>query len=192
MKKTLLIPAVAAGLSMFALAANAHEKHTISIGYAQSSMGSDFEKDSKGTNLKYRYEFNDHWGIMGSFTITNQKANGSMSGLGATVNGSQDITYRSWMAGPSYRFNEYVSAYALLGAAEYHDFMTVSTTSRNTYAGIARTTTGSKTTNETAATYSAGLQFNPIPNIAVDVSYERANFDVAKTGTWTIGVGYRF
>ena len=41
-------------------------------------------------------------------------------------------------------------------------------------------------------TYGAGLQFNPIENVALDVGYEQNRIRSVDVGTWNVGVGYRF
>lgn len=40
--------------------------------------------------------------------------------------------------------------------------------------------------------YGVGVQFNPLPNIAIDASYEHTKLSDIKVGTWMLGVGYRF
>ncbi|MBD2783337.1 outer membrane beta-barrel protein [Xenorhabdus sp. DI] len=185
MKKALLTSAIVAGLSISSFTANANDKHTISLGYAQSDLRmkttvrDDLNlkdlKDPRGLNLKYRYEINDNWGVIGSVTQTKLKIiyhNDLANNIG-----NEDITYRSLVAGPTYRFNEYVSTYALIGAANVKDHQTV------------QLDTSKK---KTALAYGAGLQFNPISSVAVDVSYEYSDFNQAKAGTWTVGVGYHF
>ncbi|MBE8597119.1 Ail/Lom family outer membrane beta-barrel protein [Xenorhabdus sp. BG5] len=189
MKKALLTSAIIAGLSVSSLTAHASGKHTLSLGYAQSDMkaqieGSesnmkDLDKDPRGLNLKYRYEINDNWGFISSVTQTKLEINYYHPGNRQLSVGNGDITYRSLMAGPTYRFNEYVSAYALIGAAKVE--------------GKARLTAQpSVSKKKTAVAYGTGLQFNPISSVAVDVAYEYSDLSQAKTGTWTVGVGYHF
>ncbi|WP_338883083.1 Ail/Lom family outer membrane beta-barrel protein [Xenorhabdus sp. TH1] len=190
MKKVLLTSAIVAGLSIASFTANASGKHTISVGYAQSDVkmkleGDKLDKDPRGVNLKYRYEFNDNWGVIGSFTLTREGENQTLSSptYGHLGKLTRDITYRSWMVGPTYRFNEYVSTYALIGTANIDDHQTGS--------GLGVFTIHNE--NKSAVAYAAGLQFNPISNIAVDVTYEYSDLgDKAKVGTFVVGVGYRF
>lgn len=188
MKKALLISAIVAGLSVTSLTAHASGKHTLSLGYAQSDMKmqiegeelnlKDLDKAPRGLNLKYRYEINDNWGFISSVTQTKLKIKYYHYSNGLDV-GNEDITYRSLMAGPTYRFNEYVSAYALIGAANVEDKARM----------IAQPSVSKK---KTAVAYGTGLQFNPTSSIAVDASYEYSDLSQAKAGTWTVGVGYRF
>ncbi|CDG21783.1 Attachment invasion locus protein [Xenorhabdus poinarii G6] len=169
---------------MTSFTANASGEHTISVGFAQSDVKMEegerlLGKDPRGLNLKYRYEVNDHWGVIGSFTLT--RVDETLY-LGNIAKLNQEITYRSWMAGPAYRFNEYVSTYALIGAAKMSDFRT----------GSGFGTYSLHNEEKTAVAYGAGLQFNPISNVAVDVTYEYSGLDNAKVGTFVVGVGYRF
>ncbi|MEQ1975849.1 Ail/Lom family outer membrane beta-barrel protein [Xenorhabdus sp. SGI240] len=189
MKKVLLTSAIVAGLSIASFTANASGKHTISVGYAQSDVkmkleGDKLDNEPKGVNLKYRYEINDNWGVISSFTLTREGENQTLnSPIGHLGKLTRDITYRSWMAGPTYRFNEYVSTYAMIGAANIDDHQTAS--------GLG--TYRIRSENKSAVAYAAGLQFNPISNIAVDVAYEYSDLgDKAKVGTFVVGVGYRF
>ncbi|MDC9588871.1 Ail/Lom family outer membrane beta-barrel protein [Xenorhabdus sp. XENO-10] len=184
MKKALLTSAIVAGLSIASFTANASGKHTISVGYAQSDVklkleGDKLDKNPKGVNLKYRYEINDNWGVISSFTLTREEEKMFLGNIGKLT---REITYRSWMAGPTYRFNEYVSTYALIGAANIEDYKTGS--------GLGVYMTDRE--NKTAVAYGAGLQFNPISNVAVDVTYEYSDLEKAKVGTFVVGVGYRF
>ncbi|CAQ84139.1 MULTISPECIES: Ail/Lom family outer membrane beta-barrel protein [Photorhabdus] len=176
MKKTLVASVVAVGLSVFAFTANAGES-TISGGYAQGHVkydGNKSNKDTKGFNLKYRYELDDHFSVIGSATYT-----GYDFKYGDPKPTKLDMDYYSLMAGPSYRFNEYVSVYGLVGAAHVHG-------KEDVFAS------GSRKKEKTSVSYGAGLQFNPIPNLAIDASYEYSKLGDLKVGTWVVGVGYRF
>ncbi|TNH43116.1 Ail/Lom family outer membrane beta-barrel protein [Photorhabdus luminescens] len=184
MKRTLVASVVAVGLSVFAFAANAAE-HTISGGYAQSHIKIDDHKiddHPKGLNLKYRYELDNNWGVISSFTYT--YLGYEFYDRGRKV-AKADIDYYSLMAGPTYRFNEYVSAYGMIGAA--HGKVKASDLVHSNSDSHSKTSIG----------YGLGLQFNPVPNWTIDTSYEYAKFDDArlgdlKVGTWVVGVGYRF
>ncbi|AOM42110.1 Ail/Lom family outer membrane beta-barrel protein [Xenorhabdus hominickii] len=181
MKKILLISAVVAGLSMTSFTANASGENKVSAGYALSKVQiTDFKdlKEPKGFNLKYRYEITNNFGVIGSFTRTSQKDTYSDSAIKSEV--SQE--YNSFMAEPAYRFNEYISAYGLLGAA-YGKISSYNSQYNRTH---------SLESNTTAAAYGAGLQFNPSPNVAIDVSFEYSKLDEAQVGTWVLGTGYRF
>ncbi|PQQ39695.1 attachment protein [Photorhabdus luminescens] len=185
MKKALIASAVAVGLSVFSFAANAGE-HTISGGYAQSHVKVDGEKldeNPKGFNLKYRYELDNNWGVIGSFTLTHQ---GYDYYDGSKKVGTGDLDYYSLMAGPTYRFNEYVSVYGLVGAAHGK----VKENSQISILGFNYSYEYEE--SKTSAAYGLGLQFNPMPNWVIDASYEYSKLGDFKVGTWVIGAGYRF
>ncbi|WP_350304959.1 Ail/Lom family outer membrane beta-barrel protein [Photorhabdus viridis] len=180
MKRTLVASVVAVGLSVFAFAANASGESTISGGYAQSHVkvdGVKIDDDLKGFNLKYRYELDDNWGVISSLTSTYL---GYDHYVGGRKVADSEMDYFSLMAGPTYRFNEYVSVYGMVGAA--HGKVKVSD-----YVG-----SKSGSDSKTSVGYGLGLQFNPMPNWTIDTSYEYSKLDDLKIGTWVVGVGYRF
>lgn len=86
--------------------------------------------------------------------------------------------YYSLNVGPSFRLNDYVSAYALAGVSQ-----TESTVS---------TRQGKSSDKHTSISYSAGVQVNPIKNWAIDVAYEGSGSGEWSTNVFIIGVGYRF
>ncbi|MCE1787330.1 Ail/Lom family outer membrane beta-barrel protein, partial [Enterobacter hormaechei] len=110
--------------------------------------GEKLDENPKGFNLKYRYELDNNFGVIGSFTLTHQ---GYDYYYGSSKIGTGDLDYYSLMAGPTYRFNEYVSVYGLVGAAHRkvkgefsaygYDF--------------------EYKESKTSAAYGLGLQFNP-------------------------------
>ncbi|OTA21163.1 attachment invasion locus protein [Xenorhabdus beddingii] len=187
MKKILLTASVAVGLSILTFNASASNsgKNTISLGYAQSKASSDnglkiehnnMELDTKqyGLNLKYRYEFNEKMGIISSLTYTQYTHEYNYFGSISKFRWQNT----SLMAGPSYRFNDYISAYGLIGG----------TRSEVSFSGDEY----KENKKETSLSYGAGLQFNPTPSWAVDASYSYTRFKDVKLGTWVLGVGYRF
>ncbi|HGA5581313.1 TPA: Ail/Lom family outer membrane beta-barrel protein [Salmonella enterica subsp. enterica serovar Potsdam] len=156
------------------------EKHSVSMGYATGSLFVNDNKSSDGSpdgmNFKYRYEFNDTWGIVGSFTFSGDT-------IGDFV--KTDWGYTSYQVGPSWRINDYVSLYYLLGIARADsDVSTMSekhTFKKNDLVG------------------SFGFQVNPLPKMVVDVGYEYAKFhDYPQNGNniesllFNIGLGYHF
>ncbi|EQB99008.1 Ail/Lom family outer membrane beta-barrel protein [Photorhabdus temperata] len=184
MKRTLVASVVAVGLSVFAFAANASGESTISGGYAQSHVktdNKDFEKlfdgNPKGFNLKYRYELDNNFGVISSFTYTYLGYDYYQGGKKVA---ESDMDYYSLMAGPTYRFNEYVSVYGMVGAAH------------GKVKGSNFITSQSDSKSKTSVGYGVGLQFNPMPNWTIDTSYEYSKLDELKIGTWVVGVGYRF
>ncbi|WP_445493414.1 Ail/Lom family outer membrane beta-barrel protein [Photorhabdus sp. SF281] len=180
MKRTLVASVVAVGLSVFAFAANASGESTISGGYAQSHAKFNGEKtddNPKGFNLKYRYELDNNLGVISSLTYTYL---GYDYYRGGRKVAESDMDYFSLMAGPTYRFNEYVSVYGMVGAAH----------GKVKNSDYVDSISGSK--SKTSVSYGLGLQFDPMPNWTIDTSYEYSKLDELKIGTWVVGVGYRF
>ncbi|HEC7758704.1 TPA: outer membrane beta-barrel protein [Salmonella enterica subsp. enterica serovar Muenchen] len=158
------------------------EKHSLSLGYATGFLSADGYASGDnghpdGMNFKYRYEFTDQWGVIGSFTFA-----GDVLGSGVPV--KVEWNYTSYMVGPSWRFNDFVSIYYLMGLARADTHVTTSSVmkyKKNAYAG------------------SLGVQINPWPNVVFDVGYEGARFNSypgkgtdIDSGLFTLGVGYRF
>lgn len=170
-------------------------KHTISIGYAQThvsgslkdkylgeklpfSLGSIFFPETNrlgGVNVKYRYEIDDMYGVITSFTTTS-----SSTEVGRN---KKSIDYYSLSAGPSLRFNEYISIYGTLGLARAKYSLNTPNTKVDSYApGLSGT---------------LGTQVNVTKNVVIDASYELSKVkfknDIdGKFGTWSVGVGYKF
>ncbi|MFG6657219.1 outer membrane protein OmpX [Scandinavium sp. M-37] len=144
---------------------------TVTGGYAQSDMQGEANK-AGGFNLKYRYEQdNNPLGWIGSFTYTEKNHNESN-----TYNKAQ---YYGLTAGPAYRINDWASIYGVVGVG-YGKFQ-------------ANDFPASKSDmSDYGFSYGAGMQFNPIENVALDFSYEQSRIRNVDVGTWIAGVGYRF
>ncbi|MDX7987236.1 autotransporter outer membrane beta-barrel domain-containing protein [Xenorhabdus sp. 12] len=185
MKKTLLTAAIATGVSILSFNVNASNNHTISLGYAQSSLNNDakiylnkqkMDNKQHGLNLKYRYEFDNHFGVISSLAYTqNQHTDDNLGHIS-----KYKMSSTSLMAGPAYRFNDFISAYGLLGAV--HNKVNFDSSDKEQNSSF----------KSTSLSYGLGLQFNPTPNWAADVSYSHAKSGELKLGTWAFGVGYRF
>ncbi|KFC02017.1 outer membrane protein X [Trabulsiella guamensis ATCC 49490] len=171
MKKIACLSALAAVLAVSAGSAVAGTS-TVTGGYAQSDMQGVANK-TNGFNLKYRYEFDDSnpLGVIGSFTYTEKDR---------TENGIYNKgQYYGITAGPAYRINDWASIYGVVGVG-YGKFQ-------------ANDFPASKSdTSDYGFSYGAGLQFNPIENVALDFSYEQSRIRNVDVGTWIAGVGYRF
>ena len=111
-------------------------------------------------------------GVIGSFTYT-EKSRTASSG---DYNKNQ---YYGITAGPAYRINDWASIYGVVGVG-YGKFQT---TEYPTY---------KHDTSDYGFSYGAGLQFNPMENVALDFSYEQSRIRSVDVGTWIAGVGYRF
>lgn len=169
MKKIACLSALAAVLAVSAGTAVAATS-TVTGGYAQSDMQGVMNK-TNGFNLKYRYEQdNNPLGVIGSFTYTEKDR---------TENGAYNKgQYYGITAGPAYRLNDWASIYGV----GYGKFQ------QTENQGLNRTASNS----DYGFSYGAGLQFNPIQDVALDFSYEQSRIRNVDVGTWIAGVGYRF
>ena len=168
----------ALGVSINAVAA----QHTVSVGYAQTKA-EDF-KDLKGVNAQYRFENESPVGVVvsASYVSGDDKSN---YGFGEE---KAEVKSFSLLAGPAYRFNEYVSAYALAGFANVKsDYSDHEFDGSYSY---------SSSLTKTEFAYGAGVAVNPAQNVSVHVGYEgtKVKFEgeSAKLNGFNIGVGYRF
>ncbi|MCL2894935.1 outer membrane protein OmpX [Brenneria tiliae] len=172
MKKIACLSALACVLAVSAGSALAGQS-TVSAGYAQGDAQGVVNK-AKGFNLKYRYEWdNSPLGAIGSFTYLED----SSSDADRYYNKGQ---YIGITAGPAYRLNDWASIYGVIGLGH----------GKYTYNGDNGSDTNKN--DDYGFTYGAGLQFNPIENVALDLGYEQSRIRSVDVGTWAVGVGYRF
>ena len=170
MKKIACLSALAALLAVSAGSAVAATS-TVTGGYAQSDAQGIANK-TNGFNLKYRYEQdNNPLGVIGSFTYTEKDRTED-----SVYNKAQ---YYGITAGPAYRINDWASIYGVVGVGYGKFQQTVDTTKVSD-------------TSDYGFSYGAGLQFNPMENVALDFSYEQSRIRSVDVGTWIAGVGYRF
>ena len=173
MKKIACLSALAAVLAFSAGTAVAATS-TVTGGYAQSDAQGAANK-MNGFNLKYRYEQdNSPLGVIGSFTYTEKDRTDSFGDYNKTQ-------YYGITAGPAYRLNDWASVYGVVGVG-YGKFQ------QTENQGLNRTASNS----DYGFSYGAGMQFNPIENVALDFSYEQSRIRNVDVGTWIAGVGYRF
>ncbi|XTZ37132.1 outer membrane protein OmpX [Salmonella enterica] len=171
MKKIACLSALAALLAVSAGSAVAATS-TVSGGYAQSDAQGVANKAS-GFNLKYRWEDDSNpLGVIGSFTYT-EKSRTASDGV---YNKAQ---YYGITAGPAFRINDWASIYGVVGVG-YGKFQQT------------QDVVNHSDTSDYGFSYGAGLQFNPIENVALDFSYEQSRIRSVDVGTWIAGVGYRF
>ncbi|XBS71033.1 outer membrane protein OmpX [Acerihabitans sp. KWT182] len=172
MKKIACLSALACVLAVTAGSAIAGDS-TVSLGYAQGDMQGVINK-ADGFNVKYRYEWDNTnpWSAIGSFTYieNNQLNDGDY----------QKGQYYGITAGPAFRINDWASIYGVVGIGA-GKFTNNATAYRDTHS-----------TSDAGVSYGAGLQFNPMDNVALDVSYEQSRIRSVDIGTWIAGVGYRF
>ncbi|NLS43301.1 outer membrane protein OmpX [BEV proteobacterium] len=88
--------------------------------------------------------------------------------------------YMGFTAGPAYCINDWASVYGVIGL------------SHGKYTYNAADGTYNNHDDDYGFTYCAGLQFNPIQDVALDVGYEQSHIRSVDVGTWAVGVGYRF
>ena len=169
MKKIACLSALACVLAVSAGSAMAQS--TVTGGYAQSDYQGVANK-ANGFNLKYRYEDGSNpLGWIGSFTYT-EKDN-TDSGI---YNKGQ---YYGVTGGPAFRLNDWASIYGVVGVG-YGKFQNNNFPNQKS------------DMSDYGFSYGAGLQFNPIENVALDFSYEQSRIRNVDVGTWIAGVGYRF
>lgn len=183
-------------LMLLTLGINTHThaaQHTFSFGYAQSKV-QDF-KDIRGVNLKYRYEWDAPVSLIGSLTYMSgsgeyQPFTDSMDRFDAQAK----VKYYSLAAGPAWRINSWISLYGLLGVnynkvdyrEEWYNYE-----GRYVYMGETRLNE-----NKAGLMYGAGIQINPLDNLAVDIGYEGSRLKVADKNMtingFNVNFGYRF
>ncbi|MFB0709652.1 outer membrane protein OmpX [Buttiauxella noackiae] len=168
MKKIACLSALACVLAVSVGTASAATS-TVTGGYAQSDMQGVANK-AGGFNLKYRYENDTPLGYIGSFTYTEK--NRSEDGV------YDKAQYYGITAGPAFRINDWASIYGVVGVG---------------YGKNQATDVSDKaSSSDYGFSYGAGMQFNPMENVALDVSYEQSRIRNVDVGTWIAGVGYRF
>lgn len=186
MKKLSLAVLVISGLtSGMAFADN----QSVSIGYAQSDV-QDF-KNIRGVNLQYHYEFDSPFSVVGSFTYMSGSEDRHYYVDSDAVNTNIDVKYYSLLVGPAYRINDYVSLYALGGAARTKADADVKWLN----AGSNDIMRASESYKSTSFAYGAGVIINPIENLTVNVGYEGTTADLDDNYSingFNIGIGYRF
>lgn len=153
-------------------------KTTLSVGYEKSTVNnhsSRLDENPTGMNGKLRMEINDDWGVMLSLTNTHYAKDYY---YGRFRYATEELDYFSLLPGPSYRFNKYISAYALAGWGY----------------GESNNSIGWANEDYSASTLAVGvgLQFNLTKSIAIDTEWEYAKLDDYKVNTWRVGLGYHF
>lgn len=176
MKKIACLSALACVVALGASSAFAGQS-TVSGGYAQGDMQGVANK-ANGFNLKYRYEQDSNpLGVIGSFTYI-EKDNSEFTGE------YRKGQYYGITAGPALRLTDWASIYGVVGVG-YGKFQS----SSNIGSAEFRQKDNS---SDYGFSYGAGMQFNLIENVALDVSYEQSRIRNVDVGTWIAGVGYRF
>lgn len=169
----------------------ADDNHTVSLGYANSKIQEMY--NLKGVNLKYRYEWDSPVSVITSFTYMGGSEKEAGSDYGYWVNDSNKSRYLSLSAGPAYRFNEFISFYGLVGVNVHKVINEETRTSRSNRSEIE---SERSTYKHAGVMYGAGIQINPLENIAIDIGYEGStlggNDCHYSINGFNVGVGYRF
>ncbi len=162
------------------------------------SHNSDSEKDPQGFFVRYRYEFDDVWGIMGALnyastarynefvTAPPKIADKKQSQMDEHFTNSLKIQSISLLVGPSIRANEWVSLFGLVGAthqklenAMYHYKKKPRINMRQ-----------NSISNKTEFAYTLGMQFNVYKDFVIDAAWTGTNSGNANG--FNLGMGYRF
>lgn len=160
-------------------------QHTFTLGYSESHI-SHF-KAMKGGNVKYRYE-------IPVLPLSAMVSFSAMSGRGSQSVGAGDVRevkrhrvrYYSLMVGPAWRATSWASLY-LLGGAGWE-----SSSNQTDYYNPGGDSTGRYKIFDARFAWGAGMQFNLIDNVVVDVGYQAGHVQRTSSNGVNVGVGYRF
>ncbi|ELT2821075.1 Ail/Lom family outer membrane beta-barrel protein [Escherichia coli] len=172
--------------------------------YADASVrGHDGKgKSLQGMSIRYRYELTDELGVITSFTwarsMTNAQAfidvkpgDESREVKNPAASARTDIRANYWslLAGPSWRFNEYLSVYAMagMGGAKVTTDLKIKDNINST-GGFSESNSAKKT----SAAWAAGAQFNLNESVTLDVAYEGSGSGDWRTSGVTAGIGLKF
>lgn len=159
--------------------------HTVTLGYAQSRIR--HFKNIKGFNLKYHYEI-PQLPLSAMVSLTWMQGRGSQSHLFDTSSEDKQhrVRYYSLVVGPAYRVADWASLYLLAGAGWE------SSTNINLYHDAAGDHARRYKIFNSRFAWGAGMQFNLIDNLAVDVGYQAGHVQKTSSDGFNMGVGYRF
>ncbi|WP_367987148.1 Ail/Lom family outer membrane beta-barrel protein [Vibrio sp. NTOU-M3] len=157
--------------------------HSVMLGYAATDI-KHAEDVLGGFTLKYRYDGANRLGFLVSATITADEdvAYGVQfqPDINVVETAKTTRSYASLHVGPTYRFNDIVSAYATLGYSEY------------IIENEARGRTTSKIEDENFAG-GAGLEFNVTRGFVINTGFEYSeHLADARALTYSVALGYRF
>ncbi|MDX7986658.1 Ail/Lom family protein [Xenorhabdus sp. 12] len=170
------------------------DNHTVSVGYAQSKVQG--LKDIRGVNAQYRYEWDSPISVIGSFSyMKGDHAKSYHDEAGDFYKQHADVKYYSFLAGPAYRINDYVSLYGLMGISHTKadgGYEWRNSVGADKPSGHERGSVSGKSTN---FAYATGLIINPMENLSVNVGYEGSRASIHgkhSINGFNVGVGYRF
>ncbi|MXP51030.1 Ail/Lom family outer membrane beta-barrel protein [Pantoea sp. SoEX] len=171
MKKFAYYFVLACIISLYTHTASAHIAISGGVAHGNSKK---MPIDSNGINLKYRYE-NDSYSVswINSFLYTD-------------TNELKDKFYMKSQyygicTGAAYRFNDWSSIYGGtgIGYSKFQSRHTVVIKNKFLFADF-------------GPSFILGIQFNPIKNFVIDLSYETNMMRDSNTSTFTAGIGYNF
>lgn len=162
---------------------------TLSVGYAWSKLQD--VGNLNGVNIKYRYEWDSPFSVIGSFSYLGWKE----SWDDVEFKGSTKLSYYSLAVGPAYRITDYLSLYALIGA-NYNSVKDNESWDYKGPGGASISGSYADSTSKTGLMYGFGVQVNPIRNLSIDIGYEGSSLKLEDESSsingFNIGVGYRF
>ncbi|WP_252356648.1 Ail/Lom family outer membrane beta-barrel protein, partial [Escherichia coli] len=153
--------------------------------------------DLSGINVKYRYAFKETFGLVTSFHCAGDR-NRQLTRY-SDARWHEDSVRNRWFsvrAGPSVRVNEWFSAYAMAGVAYSRvstfsgDYLRVTDNKGKTHDVLTGSDDGRH--SNTSLAWGAGVQFNPIESVAIDIAYEGSGSGDWRTDGFIVGVGYKF
>ncbi|MCD3872254.1 Ail/Lom family outer membrane beta-barrel protein [Escherichia coli] len=204
------------GMKGFVKGATAHNKEAFnnfvnnkyfnSLGVYENATVRGYEgkdKNPQGINIKYRYEITDHFGVITTFTWTRSMTNSqtfidvqpadhtrNIKNPAASARTDIRASYWSLLAGPSWRFNDYISVYAMAGMGVAN--VTTDLKINDNLNHGADSFSESSSTKKTSLAWAAGAQFNLNESVTLDVAYEGSGSGDWRTSGVTAGIGLKF
>ncbi len=160
------------------------QSQTFSLGYSNLYYHGN---SLTGFNINYDYQIDNHWGVLTS--ISWNKGNQYWRSYNYSyqpVKHKVNIDYLSLQAGPSYRFNDYLTLYGTIGFARF------TLNHREKFDNI----TLNSMKHDTGLSWGVGIKINPVNMLSLYFGYEGANKDDYLSNPtvngFNIGLGYRF
>lgn len=158
---------------------------TVSAGTVTASTGYSFVSDSainnpKGFNIKYGYEWDGvPIGIISSFTYLSSDVDKGYNYERVSGNAKKEINYRSFAVGPTWRINNILGVYGLVGVGKTDNQYRIKKSANE------RTVVSFDKTN---AVYGAGVWVNVAENAQVSAGFETSRYDDADNNNHTMNV----
>lgn len=160
-------------------------------------------KSLQGMSIKYRYEITEELGVITSFTWARSMTNAqtvielnpaefsrTIKNPAASARTDIRANYRSLLVGPSWRFNEYLSVYAMagIGIAKFTTDLKINDNLNHGAGSFSE----SNSTKKTSFAWATGAQFNLNESVAMDVAYESSGSGDWRTSGVIAGIGLKF